>query len=211
MPAPLDDPIRVLRVIARLNVGGPSLHVSYLSSELDKIGYETKLVAGNVGEGEGSMEYIARERGVEPILIPELQRDIEALADAAAIRALLRLIHEFKPHILHTHTAKAGAVGRAAALLAGRDRPRAVVHTFHGHVLRGYFNPVATRAFRVIERSLARSTDALIAVSPEVQRDLVGLGVAPMDRIAVVRLGLDLDSRTAAPPGARESERKALG
>src|SRR5207248_3864330 len=134
---------------------------SYLSSELDKIGYETKLVAGQVGAGEGSMEYVARERGVEPILIPQLQRDIEPLADAVAIRMLLRLIGEFRPHILHTHTAKAGAVGRAAARLAGANRPRAVVHTFHGHVLRGYFGAAPTALFRGIERSLARTTDAL--------------------------------------------------
>ena len=107
----MDEPIRVLRVIARLNVGGPSLHVSYLSSELDKIGYETKLVAGNVGEGEGSMEYIARERGIEPILIPELQRDIEALADAAAIRTLLRFIHDFRPHILRQNCPEAVFLG----------------------------------------------------------------------------------------------------
>jgi glycosyltransferase involved in cell wall biosynthesis len=129
----------------------------------------------------------------------------------AAISAILGLIKAHKPHILHTHTAKAGAVGRAAARLAGRDRPRAVVHTFHGHVLRGYFNAPVTAAFRQVERALARDTDALIAVSPEVRDDLVRLGVAPAERIAVVRLGLDLDARTAAPRGARAAERAALG
>jgi glycosyltransferase involved in cell wall biosynthesis len=208
---PADEPIRVLRVIARLNVGGPSLHVSYLSSELDKIGYETRLVAGRVGEGEGSMEYEARARGIDPILIPQLQREIEPIADIAAVRTLLRIIREFKPHVLHTHTAKAGAVGRTAARLAGADRPRAVVHTFHGHVLHGYFSPTVARGFLTIERTLARSTDALIAVSPEVRDDLVELGVAPAERFVIVRLGLDLDSRTAAAPGAREAERAALG
>ena len=117
------------------------------------------------------------------------------------------MIRELKPHVLHTHTAKAGAVGRTAARLAGADRPRAVVHTFHGHVLQRVLRPADTAAFRQVERTLARSTDALIAVSPEVRDDLVALGVAPAERITVVRLGLDLDARTAAPPGAREEER----
>jgi glycosyltransferase involved in cell wall biosynthesis len=208
---PVDEPIRVLRVIARLNVGGPSLHVSYLSSELDKIGYETTLVAGRVGEGEGSMEYVARERGVDPVYLPRLQREVEPVADAAAVRTLLRMIRELKPHVLHTHTAKAGAVGRTAALLAGRDRPRAVVHTFHGHVLRGYFSGPLTRTFTSVERTLARSTDALIAVSPEVRDDLVELGIAPAERIRVIRLGLDLAARTATSVPDIAAERAAIG
>jgi glycosyltransferase involved in cell wall biosynthesis len=210
-PVAAADPIRVLRVIARLNVGGPSLHVSYLSSELDKIGYETTLVAGRVGPGEGSMEYIARERGIEPLYLPSLQREIAPLGDARAVRALVRLIHERKPHVLHTHTAKAGAVARTAARLAGSDRPPAIVHTFHGHVLRGYFGEPLTGTFKQIERRLAGSTDALIAVSPEVKDDLVALGVAPAERIRVVRLGLDLDARTVATADAREEERARLG
>jgi glycosyltransferase involved in cell wall biosynthesis len=206
-----DRPIRVLRLIARLNVGGPSLHVCYLSSELDKCGYETVLAAGRVGPGEGSMEYLARERGVDLLRIRDLHRDIAPLDDVLATSEILRLLRTFRPHILHTHTAKAGAVGRVAALLAGRDRPKVVVHTFHGHVLRGYFSPLATRGFHEIERRLARSTDVLIAVSPEVRDDLLALGVAPAEKIRVVRLGLDLDARTAAPPGARESVRASLG
>src|SRR5579864_8312500 len=107
----MGDGIRILRVIARLNVGGPALHVSYLTSELDAIGYETKLVAGRVSEGEGSMEFAARDRGIEPVYIPSLQREISPVVDAAAVSKLVRLIREFRPHVLHTHTAKAGAVG----------------------------------------------------------------------------------------------------
>ena len=205
------EPIRILRLIARLNVGGPSLHVCYLTSELEHLGYETILAAGRVGSGEGSMEYVARERHIEPLFIEGFQRDIDPRNDAQAVRHVLRLIHEFKPHILHSHTAKAGAVGRIAALRSGSDRPKAVVHTFHGHVLRGYFNPAATAVFRQVERQLARSTDALIAVSPEVRDDLVSFGVAPSDRIEVIRLGLDLDARTAVPPQARAETRAALG
>jgi glycosyltransferase involved in cell wall biosynthesis len=205
-----DEPIRVLRVIARLNVGGPALHVSYLTSELDQIGYQTMLVAGRVSEGEGSMEYAARERGIEPVYIRSLQREISAIADAAAVAKILRLIREFRPHVLHTHTAKAGTVGRTAAILAGRARPQAVVHTFHGHVLRGYFGGAKTESFRLLERRLARASDALIAVSPEVRDDLVRLGIAPESKISVIRLGLDLANRVAAPSGAREQLRSAL-
>jgi glycosyltransferase involved in cell wall biosynthesis len=206
-----ERPIRVLRVIARLNVGGPALHVSYLSRELDRIGYETTLVAGSIGGNEGSMDYVAEELGVEPLYVPELQREIEPAADARAVRHLRQIIREVRPDILHTHTAKAGAVGRTAALMAGRARPKVVVHTFHGHVLRGYFSPWKTELFRRLERRLAAATDALIAVSPEVKDDLVALGVAPPEKITVIRLGLDLDARLAAPRDAREMLRQELG
>jgi len=206
-----DEPIRILRVIARLNVGGPALHVSYLSSELDKIGYETILAAGRVGPEEGSMEQVAVERGVTPRYISGLQREIEPWKDTAVVGRLLAILRDFRPHIIHTHTAKAGALGRIAAQLAGSVRPQAVVHTYHGHVLRGYFNPAVTATFRQVERHLASVTDALIAVSPEVRDDLARLGIAPADRITVVRLGLDLEARTAATPDARAVQREALG
>jgi glycosyltransferase involved in cell wall biosynthesis len=197
-------------VIARLNVGGPALHVSYLSRGLDEIGYETLLVAGKVGSSEGSMEYVADELGIKPLDIPELQREISPLIDAVVAGRLLALIRRFRPDVLHTHTGKAGAVGRAAALMAGRDRPKAVVHTFHGHVLRGYFGPAKSKAFLELERFLARSSDALVAVSPEVRDDLVELGVAPASKIAVIRLGLDLKTRVAAAPGAAAVLRREL-
>lgn len=208
---PPDEPIRILRVIARLNVGGPALHVSHLSRELDRIGYETTLVAGRVDESEGSMEYVARELGVVPEYVPQLQREISPLADSVAIAGILRLIRRHRPHILHTHTAKAGAVGRIAALLAGPGRPQVVVHTFHGHVLRGYFSPAKTAGFRQLERQLARISDALIAVSPEIRDDLVALGVAPAEKISVVRLGLPLETRAAAGEEARGRIRAELG
>jgi glycosyltransferase involved in cell wall biosynthesis len=205
------EPIRILRVIARLNVGGPALHVSYLTRFLAERGYETTLVAGSVGEGEGSMEYIARSQGVEPIYIPQLQREISPLPDVDAVLKLRDIIRDQRPHILHTHTAKAGALGRSAAILAGHAKPSVVVHTFHGHVLRGYFNPAVTNVFRILERDLARQTDALIAVSPQVRDDLIELGVAPPGKIAVIRLGLDLEARLAAPADARTSLRDAIG
>jgi glycosyltransferase involved in cell wall biosynthesis len=206
-----EEPIRVLRVIARLNVGGPAQHVAFLSRELDRRGYRTTLAAGQVGEGEGSMEDMVRQLGVEPVFVPSLQREISLLSDLAAVWHLVRLIRTERPRILHTHTAKAGAIGRSAALLSGRARPTAVVHTFHGHVLRGYFGPVASRVFTWVERVLGRFSDALVAVSPEVRDELVRMGIAPAEKIEVIRLGLDLERRVAVPPGAREEMRDRLG
>src|SRR5690348_9705839 len=200
-----------MRVIARLNVGGPALHVTHLTSELDPLGYHTMLVAGRIGETEGSMEYVAEDLGLEPVYVPALQREISPLDDLLAARQLVRLIRQFRPDILHTHTAKAGTVGRLAALLAGGCRPRVVVHTFHGHVLRGYFDDRRALVFRRLERAMARVSDALIAVSPEVRDDLVALGIAPAEKFVVIRLGLDLGQRVAAGPGAREAMRAELG
>jgi glycosyltransferase involved in cell wall biosynthesis len=208
---PSERPIRVLRVIARLNVGGPSLHVSYLSRLLDERGYETTLAAGSVGEGEGSMEYVSDSLGVEPLFIPGLQREIGPGNDFAAVRRLVELIRSLQPDVLHTHTAKAGAIGRVAAMRAGDARPPVVVHTFHGHVLRGYFGPLQTRYFLGIERALARVSDALIAVSPQVRDDLVALRVAEAGKFVVIRLGLELDARVGIHAGERERIRRDLG
>jgi glycosyltransferase involved in cell wall biosynthesis len=189
-------PIKVLRVIARLNVGGPALHVAYLTAGLADRGYETTLVAGTLARGEESMASVSESRGVRIETLPALHREIGMVRDAQAILRLARLIKRERPTILHTHTAKAGAVGRIAALLAGRDRPPIIVHTFHGHVLRGYFNPLMTLGFQTLERLLARMTTRLIAVSPEVRDDLVKLHVAPASKFEVFRIGIELDERT---------------
>ena len=207
----MSEPIRILRVIARLNMGGPALHVSYLSHGLVARGYRTTLVSGTVGAGEGSMAFAAEERGVDVIAVPELQREISPLHDPIAITKLVRLMRRIRPHILHTHTAKAGTVARMAALLAGRGRPPIVVHTFHGHVLRGYFGPAKARAFLEMERLLARRTTRLVAVGPQVRDELVELGVAPADRFSVIRLGIDLRERVSSGDGHREDLRRSLG
>jgi glycosyltransferase involved in cell wall biosynthesis len=203
--------VKVLRVIARLNVGGPALHVAYLTAGLADRGYDTTLVAGTVGRGEESMAFVADSKGVRVEVIDELHRNISPFRDARAIVRLARLIRRERPTILHTHTAKAGAVGRLAALLAGPSRPPIVVHTFHGHVLRGYFNPLATRGFRVLETLLARTTTTLVAVSPEVRDDLVRLRVAPASKFAVIRLGIELDQRVGNDATARAATRRLLG
>jgi glycosyltransferase involved in cell wall biosynthesis len=197
LSAPAAEPVRVLRLIARLNMGGPALHVAYLTRGLASRGYQTTLVAGSLAHGESSMSFVAEELGVTIVPIRQLHREVSPLYDALAVLRLVRLIREFRPQILHTHTAKAGAVGRIAAVLAGPARPPILVHTFHGHVLRGYFSPTSAAVFRGLERTLARVTTRLIAVSPEVRDDLVELGIAPAGRFSVIRLGLDLESRVA--------------
>jgi glycosyltransferase involved in cell wall biosynthesis len=189
------EPVRVLRVIARLNMGGPAIHVANLAAGLETRGYHTTLVAGSLARGEDSMAFLAERLGVSVVSVPEIQREISAVPDLRAAFRLAEIIREARPHILHTHTAKAGAVARAAALLAGPARPAVVVHTFHGHVLRGYFGPGRTAVFRQVERTLARASDALVAVSPEVRDDLVELGVAPAEKFVVVRLGIPLTDR----------------
>jgi glycosyltransferase involved in cell wall biosynthesis len=198
--------VKVLRVIARLNMGGPALHVAYLTAGLRDREYETTLVAGTLARGEDSMAFVARGLGVEVVTIPELGREISPLRDLIATLRLARLIRRERPQILHTHTAKAGTVGRLAARLAGSARPPIVVHTFHGHVLRGYFGPVRSRLFRWLERWLARDTTVLIAVSPQVRDDLVGLG----EKFAVIRLGIELEERVADMDG-RANTRRYLG
>ncbi len=203
--------IRVLRAIARLNMGGPTLHVSYLSAGLRDRGYETTLVAGSVSQGEQSMAYVAEELGVPVVTIPHLHREISPVRDLLATFRLARMMRAERPTILHTHTAKAGAVGRTAALLAGRARPPIIVHTFHGHVLRGYFGRFWTGVFRLLERSLARITDALVAVSPEVRDELVALGVAPAEKFRVIRLGIDLEARLTEDGSARAETRRVMG
>jgi glycosyltransferase involved in cell wall biosynthesis len=203
--------IKILRVIARLNMGGPALHVAYLTEGLRKRGYDTTLVAGSLARGEDSMAFVADARGVEVVRIDELGREISPLRDLMATIRLARLIRKERPQILHTHTAKAGTVGRVAARLAGSRKPPIVVHTFHGHVLRGYFGPVRTLLFRLLERWLASGTTALIAVSPQVRDDLVSLGVAPRERFVVIRLGIELDERVAPEENGRGESRRYLG
>jgi glycosyltransferase involved in cell wall biosynthesis len=209
----LPERTRVLRVIARLNMGGPALHVAYLSAGLRDRGYDTTLVAGSLALGEESMAGVAEGLDVPIVTVPELHREISPLRDLRAVYHLADLIRDVRPHILHTHTAKAGTIGRLAARLLGDAGPPIVVHTFHGHVLRGYFDPVRSNAFRLLERWLARQSTALIAVSPEVRDDLVSLGVAPAEKFEVVRLGIELDQRVGENgfEAARTETRRALG
>jgi glycosyltransferase involved in cell wall biosynthesis len=206
-----DEQIRILRLIARLNMGGPALHVAYLTRGLDERGYATTLGAGTLARGEGSMAFVAEELGVEVHTVAQLHRDVSPVLDPVSVARVARLIRDVRPHILHTHTAKAGAIGRTAAMIAGEARPPIVVHTFHGHVLRGYFDPVRTAVYREVERSLARVTTRLVAVSPEVRDELVSLDVAPAEKFSVIRLGIDLDRRIVEAESGGLELRRAFG
>ena len=137
------------------------------------------------------MDGLAREMGVEPRLIKSLRRGLGP-RDLVALAQLTRLIRQVRPDIVHTHAAKAGALGRLACILCGRASPRVQVHTFHGHVLSEYFSPPASVLFRRIERALARRTSTLVAVSEEVRDDLIRWRIAPRQKIEVIPLGLDL-------------------
>jgi glycosyltransferase involved in cell wall biosynthesis len=196
---PEPSPIRVLRVIARLNMGGPAIHVANLAAGLETRGYHTTVVAGSLARGEDSMAFVAERLGVRVVSVPEMEREISVLHDASSIRRLAEIIRAERPHVLHTHTAKAGALARAAALLAGDARPPVVLHTFHGHVLKGYFGPARTAFFLRVEQLLARLSDVLVAVSPEVRDELVELRVAPPAKFAVIRLGIPLEERLGDP------------
>lgn len=204
------EEIRVLRVIARLNMGGPAIHVASLAAGLETRGYHTTLVAGSLARGEDSMAFLAERLGVSVVSVAELQREVSVLHDARSVLRLAELIRSQRPHILHTHTAKAGAIARAAALLAGGARPPVVLHTFHGHVLKGYFDAGRTAFFRQVERTLARASDVLVAVSPEVRDELVELGVAPYEKFVVIRLGIPLEERLGGP-GADSDYRRLYG
>jgi glycosyltransferase involved in cell wall biosynthesis len=189
----------VLRVIARLNIGGPAYHVSLLSGRLDPDRYETLLVAGRPGPGEGSFERLASHYGARLELLPSLSPAIDARADMRSLRALRSIVRSFRPHIVHTHTAKAGALGRSAALSVGRPRPL-IVHTYHGHVLKGYFGPAVTAGYRAVERGLGRFSDRLVGVSQATVDELVLLGVAPPERFTVVPIGLELERFLSLDP-----------
>jgi glycosyltransferase involved in cell wall biosynthesis len=186
-----ERPVKVLRVIARLNMGGPARHVSLLSGRMDPARFQTTLVAGRVGRGEASLAGLASGEGADLRYVPTLAPDIAPLRDLRALVALIRIARRMRPDVVATHTAKAGLLGRVAAL-AVRPRP-VIVHTYHGHVLEGYFGRVKTGVFRFIERTLGRASDCLIAVSAQNRDDLVRLRVAPAERFRVVALGLDLD------------------
>ncbi|HCX29932.1 MAG TPA: hypothetical protein DHU55_09230 [Blastocatellia bacterium] len=198
--------MKIVRVIARLNVGGPAKHVVWLTKGLQTAEYESLLVAGAVPSGEDDMGYFATEMGVAPVFVPEMSREI-SLKDAVTIWKLYKLFLRERPDIVHTHTAKAGTVGRAAGLLyrwltprvfLGHPRPCVFVHTYHGHIFHSYYGPLKTRLFLTIEKVLARlATDRVVVVSEQQRREInEQFGVGRADRFAVIPLGLDTTTFT---------------
>ncbi len=209
------QPSTVARVITRLNIGGPSIQATRLTSALEAHGFASTLLHGRLGDGEGDMRYLI-PHGADARYIDTLCRPLSPLND---LRTLLRLYREFraiKPSIVHTHMAKAGMLGRLAALAYNTTRgsaPRAkVVHTYHGHVLDGYFSRLMTAVFINMERTLAALSDRIIAISPAIRQELLDhyrIGAAPQYR--VVPLGFDLAPFAAVDDRARSDARHSLG
>jgi glycosyltransferase involved in cell wall biosynthesis len=205
----MSTPVRVIRIIARLNVGGPARHVTILDRGLGARGYDTLLVYGPSGPDEGSLERLAEALPTYPI--QDLGRRIRPTSDLRAFVRLVRLMFARQPQVIHTHTAKAGALGRVAALLYNSTRRKqhraVVVHTFHGHVLEGYFGRTGSWLTRVAERALGLITDCVIAISESQHADLVGrFRVSSSEKTVVVPLGLELDNllgMTAGQPSLR--------
>lgn len=172
-------------------MGGPAIHTVLLSEALNKDGYKDILVCGRVSESEGDMAYFAKDKNVVPVVIPELGRDISLVNDIKAFYKLYKLIRAERPDIVHTHAAKAGTLGRLAAIVCGVP---VKVHTFHGHIFDGYFSPFKARIFLFIEKFLALFTDRVITVSDTVKYEITDkLKVTSADKCVVVPLGLELD------------------
>ncbi len=207
--------IRVLRVITRLNIGGPSIQAIALSDRLSARGFQTRLVHGELGAGEGDMGYLLAP-AVRAHYLASLRRPVAPLHDLVAFARLLDIMRDFRPHIVHTHMAKAGTIARAAAAVfnrtAGRNERARVVHTYHGHVLEGYFSPPATRVFIGLERQLARATDRIVAISPQIRRELLDqYRIGHPDLYRVIPLGFDLTALAAIDDRRRREARTALG
>jgi glycosyltransferase involved in cell wall biosynthesis len=182
--------LTVLRVITRLNIGGPAIHAILLSRYLQNDRFRSVLVSGKESATEGNLLDLAAREGVAPILVEELGRELSPFNDLATVRRLVALMRRERPQIVHTHMAKAGTTARLAARLAGVP---IVVHTYHGHVFHSYFSPLKTRLFLSIERALGAVTDRIVAVGEKQRQELVQLRLAPPSKIIAIPLGLPLE------------------
>lgn len=181
---------KVLRIINRFNLGGPTYNVGYLSKYLYP-DYETLLVGGKNGKAEASSNHIIKSLGLHTLIIPEIQREINGISDAQAYFKIRRIIKRYKPDIVHTHAAKAGFVGRVAAI---RCKVPVIVHTFHGHIFHSYFNRAKTETFKRIERGLAAKSSKIIAVSETQKHELCNVHkVVDESKCHIVPLGFDLE------------------
>jgi glycosyltransferase involved in cell wall biosynthesis len=184
-----NNKIRVLRIINRFNIGGPTYNATFLTKFLSD-DFETLLIGGLPEPDESDSLHIPREYGIDPILIPELKRTPNPFDDRKAYRRIKQIIEDFNPHIVHTHASKAGALGRKAAFSM---KVPVVVHTFHGHVFHSYFGPLKTAIFKTIERRLARRSDGIIAISNIQKNELVNIHrIADADKIEAISLGFNL-------------------
>lgn len=183
-------PIKVLRIINRFNLGGPTYNVTYLSAYLPDQ-FQTKLVGGSAELNEGDALFIPHQHGLNPEIIKDLQRSVNVMADRRAYKKIKKIIKDFKPDIVHTHASKSGAIGRLAAF---KCKVPVVVHTFHGHVFHSYFGQLKTTFYKVIERYLAKRSTAIIAISEKQKDELVTIHqIANTEKVHVVNLGFNLD------------------
>jgi glycosyltransferase involved in cell wall biosynthesis len=181
--------IKVLRIINRFNLGGPTYNVAYLSKYLPEE-FETLLVGGKIDESEVGSNYILDELGLEPVIIPEMRRAINIRDDLKAYKKIKKIILDYKPDVVHTHASKAGTLGRLAAYSCGVP---VILHTFHGHVFHSYFNKFKTSLFKAIERSLSKKSTKIIAISDNQKQELgEEHKIAPLDKIKVIPLGFNL-------------------
>ncbi len=206
--------MKILRIIARLNVGGPARHVVWLTKGLQDGEFQSTLIAGRVPDGEEDMGYLAGQNGIQPVFIDEMSREL-SIRDAVSLIKIYRQMKLEAPDIIHTHTAKAGTVGRIAAFfyrwltwksLAGKPRKVRVVHTFHGHVFHSYYGKLKTGIFIAIEKVLARfATDKIVVISPQQFKEIHSeVGVGKEEQFAIIRLGIDLESYS--PSEAKRSQ-----
>ena len=183
-------PIRVLRVITRLNIGGPAIHAILLTQGLDdgRV-FESTLVTGVTAPHEGDFHDLAAAHDLTPIVVPALGREVSPVDDLLALASIVRLVRASRPDIVHTHMAKAGTLGRLAAAVC---RVPLVVHTYHGHVFHGYFGPTKTRLFLTIERALGKLTQRIVVVGERQRDEIAAFGVAPREKLLPIPLGLEL-------------------
>jgi glycosyltransferase involved in cell wall biosynthesis len=199
---------KILRIIHRFVLSGPMLNAALLSKHLEP-DFETLLIGGAEEETEANAQYIFDDLGVKYIKISEMQRSVNPIKDYPAYKKIQEIIRDFKPDIVHTHAAKAGAVGRYAAINAGVP---VVLHTFHGHVFHSYFSPLKTRAFIEIERYLARKSSCIVAISEQQKKELAyDFKICPADKINVVPLGFDFSRFLDNQEDKRQKFRKELG
>ena len=196
---------KILRIINRFNLGGPTYNAAYLTKYLEGE-YETLLIGGNHEKSEKSSMHILEDLGIKPIIIPEMQRSINPLLDRIALKKIKEIIEDFKPDIIHTHAAKAGALGRKAAYNAGVKQ---IYHTFHGHVFHSYFSKIKTNIYKKIERDLAKKTTKIIAISPIQKQELSKVHkICKPEKIEVIPLGFDLSKFYKNKEAKREKFRK---
>ena len=180
---------KVLRIINRFNLGGPTYNVAYLSKYMSDE-FETLLVGGAKDSTEESSNFIVENLGLKPVIVEEMLREIDIKNDFTAFRKLKKIIREFKPDIVHTHASKAGTLGRLAAASCGVP---IIVHTFHGHVFHSYFGKLKTTFYKNIERYLAKKSTAIIAISEIQKKELVEIHkICSAEKVKVIPLGFDL-------------------